>query len=137
MHCSLSSKHFSVHEYQKYLNFGNVERCMFSDIFEAAATATSSTYLTVWLRRRFLSDCPTATAWLPIIIITKSIKLRARVHCGFQLVDNFATLTLINYEGTVYRTYIVMGGSCQRKGYKIDYGILVKLLLTYLHNSFT
>ena len=53
------------------------------------------------------------------------------------MVDNFATLTLINYEGTVYRIYIVMGGSCQRNVYEIDYVILVKLLLTYLHNSFT
>ena len=49
------------------------------------------------------------------------------------MVDNFATLTLINYEGTVYRTYIVMGGSCQRNVYELYYGILVKLLLTYLH----
>jgi len=61
MYCRLSSKHFSVHEYQKYLNFGNVERCMSSDIFEAAATAINSTYLTVWLRRRFLSDCDSLT----------------------------------------------------------------------------
>ena len=45
------------------------------------------------------------------------------------MVDNFATLTLINYEGTVYRIYIVMGGSCQQNVYEIDYGILVKLLL--------
>ena len=70
-------------------------------------------------------------------IITKSIKLRAKVRGGFQLVDDFATLTLINYEGTVYRVYIVMGGSCQGNVYEIDYGILVKLLLTYLHDSFT
>ena len=87
MHYRLSSKQFSVHEYKKYLNFGNVERCMSSEIFEAAETATNSTYLTVWLPRRFLSDCLTATPWLPII--TKSIKLRARVRGGFQLVDNF------------------------------------------------
>jgi len=92
---------------------------MSSDIFEAAATAINSTCLTLWLRRRFLSDCDCLT--------TKSnIKPRARVGGGFQLVDNFATLTLINYEGTVYMVYIVMGGSCQRNVYEIDYGILVK-----------
>jgi len=51
MHCRLSSKHFSVYAYQTYLNFGNVARCMFSDIFEFAATATMilslHNYLTV------------------------------------------------------------------------------------------
>ena len=52
---------FSLTEYQKYLNFGNVERCMSSDIFEAAATATNSTCVTVWLRWRFLSDCDSLT----------------------------------------------------------------------------
>src|SRR6218665_4141159 len=88
------------------LNFGNVARCMFSDIFKAAATATNSTRVTVWLRRRFLSDCDCLTS---LLIITKSIKLRARVRGGFQLVDNFVTLTLINYEGTVYRVYISYG----------------------------
>src|SRR6218665_1360301 len=59
--------------------------------------------------------CLTATATASrLAIIIKSIKLRKGYVVDSNWLRNFATLTLINYEGTVYRTYIVMDGSCQR-----------------------